>query len=262
MKKTLITLLALCGVASAAPVVVTFGNETAPERDFITDSFFVNNVGTTTYELKNGATVTLTPSSGNLWAGPTDGSVEKTWGNTAAITAMNTALGLTANNGFTAADFSTNSDIYYTASGNDGSTSTLTLNLGETAKVGDTITLFVTAASRKQHTAGFSITGLGNDITLSYAGLNGTTGFTAASGSSVSYSADLAGNWSPNTESVMIFQVTGTLTSTTLTMSQPGTAKNGWQTLSYVVVPAVPEPTTATLSLLALAGLAARRRRK
>ena len=261
MKKSIITLLALAGVASAAPVVVTFGNETAPERDFITDSFFVNNVGETTYELKNGATVTLTPSSGNLWAGSTDGSVEKTWENDAAITAMNTALGLTATNGFTADDFSAGSGIYYTASGNSGSTSTLTLNLGETAKVGDTITLFVTAASRAQHTAGFSITGLGDDITLSYAGLNGD-GFTAASGSSVSYSGDLAANWSPNTESVQIFQVTGTLTSTTLTMSQPGTAKNGWQTLSYVVAPAVPEPTTATLSLLALAGLAARRRRR
>lgn len=261
MKKTLITLLALAGVASAAPVVVTFGNETAPERDFITDSFFVSNVGETTYELQNGATVTLTPSQGNLWAGSTDGSVEKTWGNAAAITAMNTALGLTDTNGFTADDFSTGSGIYYTATGNGGSSSTLTLNLGETAKVGDTITLFVTAASRQQHTAGFSITGLGDDITLSYAGLNGN-GFTAASGSSVSYSGDLAANWSPNTESVQIFQVTGTLASTTLTMSQPGTAKNGWQTLSYVVTPAVPEPTTATLSLLALAGLAARRRRR
>lgn len=258
MKKTLITLLALAGVASAAPVVVTFGNETAPERDFITDSFFVSDVGETTYDLKNGATVTLTPSQGNLWAGSTDGSVEKTWGNAAAITAMNTALGLTATNGFTADDFSAGSGIYYTASGDGGSSSTLTLNLGETAKVGDSITLFVTAASRAQHTAGFSITGLGDDITLSYAGLNGD-GFTAASGSSVSYSNDLSSNWSPNTESVQIFQVTGTLTSTTLTMSQPGTAKNGWQTLSYVVVP---EPTTATLSLLALAGLAARRRRK
>ena len=57
----------------------------------------------------------------------------------------------------------------------------------------------------------------------------------------------------------MIFKVTGVLESTSLTMAQGGTAKNGWQTLSYVVVP---EPTTATLSLLALAGLAARRRRK
>ena len=255
MKKTLITLLALAGVASAAPVVVTFGNETAPERGFITDSFFVSDVGETTYTLQNGATVTLTPSSGNLWAGSTDGAVDKTWGNDAAITAINTALGLTAN-GFTAADFSTGSGIYYTASGDSGSTSTLTLNLGETAKVGDTITLFVPAASRAQHTAGFSITGIGDDITLSYAGLNGN-GFTAASGSSVSYSADLASNWSPNTASVQIFQVTGTLTSTTLTMGQQGTAKNGWQTLSYVVVP---EPTTATLSLLALCGLAARRR--
>ena len=261
MKKTLITLLALAGVATAAPVVVTFGNPTAPERDFITDSFYVSGVGKTTYTLQNGATVTFTPSKGSLWAGSDNGSVKGTWGNAAAITAMNTALGLTSTNGFTAADFSAGSGIYYTASGSGGSSSTLTLNLGEAAKVGDTITLVVTAASRAQHTAGFSITGLGDDITLSYAGLNGN-GFTAASGSSVSYSGDLASNWSPNTESVQIFQVTGTLTSTTLTMSQPGTEKNGWQTLSYVVAPAVPEPATATLSLLALAGLAVRRRRK
>ena len=258
MKKTLIAFLTLAGVAAAAPVVVTFGNETAPERDFITDSFYVNDVGATTYTLQNGATVTLTPSTGKLWAGSSKGSVEKTWGNAAAITAMNTALGLTATNGFTAADFSVDSGIYYTATGGETSTSTLTLNLGDTAKVGDTITLFVTAASRTQHTAGFSITGLGDDITLSYAGLNGS-GFTTASGSSVSYSNDLSSNWSPNTESVQIFQVTGTLASTTLTMSQLGTKKNGWQTLSYVVIP---EPTTATLSLLALAGLAARRRRR
>jgi hypothetical protein len=57
----------------------------------------------------------------------------------------------------------------------------------------------------------------------------------------------------------MIFKVEGTLTDANIVMAQATTAKNGWQTLSYKVVP---EPTTATLSLLALAGLAARRRRK
>ena len=38
--------------------------------------------------------------------------------------------------------------------------------------------------------------------------------------------------------------------------------QNGSLTVTGLVTPMVPEPTTATLSLLALAGLAARRRRK
>lgn len=256
MKKALITLLALAGVASAAPVVVSFGNSANPDPGFITDSFFVADVGETTCQLSTGASVTLTPSSGKLWAGPNDGSVEKVWGNSKAIDEMNSALGLTG--GFTAADFSEKSGIYYTATGNQNSTSTLKLDLKDTAKVGDKITLFVTTAGRTSHVHGFSITGIGADIQLSYAGLNGD-GFSPASGHSVAYSSELASNWSPNTESVQIFQVTGTLTATVLTMNQLDTYKNGWQTLSYTIVP---EPTTATLSLLALGGLAARRRRK
>lgn len=262
MKKTIIALMALAGVAAAgttSPTVVAFGNSDTSAlkaaHPFITDAFYVHGTSNPSITLSNGDVISFS-TDGATYAGGTDGSVEKSWGNSAAITEMNAALGLTS--GFTAADFSTGSDIYYTATGNSGSKSSITLTLNS-ANVGDTITLFVTAASRAQHTAGFSITGLAADsITLSYAGLNGN-GFTAASGNSVNYSADLAGNWSPNTESVMIYKVTGVLESTSLTMAQGGTVKNGWQTLSYVVVP---EPTTATLSLLALAGLAARRRRK
>ena len=53
-----------------------------------------------------------------------------------------------------------------------------------------------------------------------------------------------------------MIRVEGTLTEIPVTFAA-NAAKNGWAMVSYI-----PEPATATLSLLALAGLAARRRRK
>lgn len=249
----------------ASPTVVTFGTQTN-NPSFVTDSLSVTGVKENTHTLGNGDIITLTPSNANynFYSGSSDGTVEKTWGNTQAVQQMNAALGLTQ--GFAAADFSSGSPLYYTATGDGNSSSTLTLQINS-GSVGDTITMFVTVASRAQHTAGFSISGL-DHVTLSYAGLNGTGfGTSGVNGTSVSYNgsnSELTGNWSPNTESVMIFQVTGALTGSDIVMSQPGTAKNGWQTLSYKIVPepAVPEPATATLGLVALFGLVLRRRRK
>ena len=53
-----------------------------------------------------------------------------------------------------------------------------------------------------------------------------------------------------------MIRVEGTLTEIPVTFAA-NAAKNGWAMVSYI-----PEPATATLSLLALPGLAARRRRK
>ena len=52
-----------------------------------------------------------------------------------------------------------------------------------------------------------------------------------------------------------MIRVEGTLTEIPVTFAA-NAAKNGWAMVSYI-----PEPATATLSLLALAGLAARRRK-
>lgn len=260
MKKAFLTLISLCSIAIADTTVITFNSANnatlKTEHPFITDALSVHNVKNPTYTLSNGDTLSLATGSSITYASATNGTVEGQWANTAAITQINSDLGLTG--GFTAADLSTGSGFYYTATGGANSKSTLTLTLNS-AKVGDSITLYVTTASRDSHIKGFSITGITADsITLSYAGLNGN-GFNTVSGNSVTYKSSLNNNWSTGTESVMIFKITGTLESTTLVMAQGATAKNGWQTLSYSVIP---EPTTATLSLLALAGLAARRRRR
>lgn len=268
MKKTLITLVALAGLASAATdvTIAAFGNADTDalkeSKPFITDAFYVQNTNSATCTLSNGDKIVLAGVGGaNLYGGSTDGAIDKTWENDAAVTEMNATLGLSAENGYSAADFTAGSGIYYTATGNNNSKSTLTLTLNS-ASVGDSITMYLTVASRQQHSAGLNITGLdASTATISYAGLNGD-GFDVVSGTSLAYSSSLADNWSPNTKSVMVYKVTGTLTSTSLVMDQGITNKNGWQTLAYFTTPAVPEPATATLSLLALCGMASRRRRR
>ncbi len=61
------------------------------------------------------------------------------------------------------------------------------------------------------------------------------------------------------TTDVATLDIDGGLTASNITIGSNITGISG---LSFTTTPAVPEPTTATLSLLALAGLAARRRRK
>lgn len=209
-----------------------FGNESLPDRPFITDSFYLNNVPDILLELSNGDTLFFDSSVANFWAGATDGSVENTWYNTKAITQLNAALNL-GDNGFTSADFSQGSFIYYSATGNQNSTSTVTLDVSATAKVGDKIVIMASVASRQQANRGFQITGISDqDIKLSYAGVFGD-GFSHVNTNRVEYNPNNTENWSPGTENVNIFMAEGTLTSTQLVLSQPGTIKNGWQFIGY-----------------------------
>lgn len=218
-------------IIESSTTIACFGNETKPEKDFITDSFYLQSVGDTTVTLNNGDTIFFDASVGNFYAGDRNGTVEKQWSNTKATQQINEALNLS--NGFTNADFSELSVIYYTATGNGGSKSTITLDVSATAQVGDKIVLVVSCAAREQHTAGFSIEGITEDsIKLGYAGLGGD-GFSYVQGASVTYSSDKAPNWSPNAESVQIFKVEGILQSTQLVIDQPGTWKNGWQFVGY-----------------------------
>ena len=221
------------------PLIITtptsiscFGNESRPDRPFITDSFYLNNVPDILCELSNGDTLFFDSSVNNFWAGAKDGSVENIWYNTKAITQLNKALNL-GDNGFTASDFSQGSFIYYSATGNQNSTSTVTLDVSATAKVGDKIVIMASVASRQGTNRGFQITGISNqDIKLSYAGVFGD-GFSSVNTNIVEYNPNNTENWSPEQENVNIFMAEGTLTSTELVLSQPGTNKNGWQFIGY-----------------------------
>ena len=252
MKKTIIALFALAGMTQAA-TVITFGG-TSADYGFVTDAFVIDSnkvaVSSFEHELSDGNSFSLTNTDGQnsskFWAGK-DGNIAGTWSNAAALTEMNAAMGIS----YTAAELSSGSGMYFTAPGNAYSKSTLTFDFSH-AEAGDTITMYVMATAYAGSLSTFDVTGL-NDASVAYA-TNGGNGFS----STAAYSQG-GGN-------ITIFKVTGTLTDADVALTPGAGVKSGFQSVAYTITPAatpsIPEPTTATLSLLALAGLAARRRRK
>lgn len=184
---------------------------------------------------------TLAITDGKLWD---YNSATTTWTNAAALEQLNADLGtsLTANN---------ICGLKYEASGSGGATSSVTLNFAQNAGVGvgsDMTFYVVVAASGQDSTAAytnFSVSGLADS----------NWEWEAAGGDGFSSDAMNV----PNNNLTMI-KVTGALTDARSVTFSSNVAKNGWAMVSYT--PNAPEPATAALSLLALAGLSLRRRRK
>ncbi len=241
MKKTLIALLATCCVAGAEATILTFQSDTL---SYATDKWALNGIGngpgsgwTGNNTLSDGTVATMHMNAGKFWDRPT----VMEWTNSAALNAMNADLGTS----LTASDLT---GIKIDASGAISSHSDLTLNFdGNTAlnKGQDILFYLLVATTKEDNTAAynnFTVTGLA-DSSVSWAAAAGD-GFTTTTINTPC--ANLA-----------MIKVTGTLTDTPVKFESTS-AKNGWAMVAYT---AVPEPATATLSLLALAGLAARRRR-
>lgn len=253
MKKTIIALFALAGMTQAA-TVITFGG-TSADYGFVTDAFVIDsnkeNCSSFEHELSDGNRFSLTNTDGGgnsskFWAGK-DGNIAGTWSNAAALTEMNAAMGIS----YTADELSSGSGMYFTAPGNGGSKSTLTFDFSK-AEAGDTITMYVMATAYAGTLSSFGVSGL-DDASVAYA-TNGGNGFSTTAA------------YSQGGGNITIFKVTGTLTDADVALTPGDGVKSGFQSVAYTITPAatpsIPEPTTATLSLLALAGLAARRRRK
>ena len=228
MKKTIITLLAICGVAGAAPL-------TLPGTDDFTWIAGSNAAGIGTGSsaeiIQNLAAAITADNIGNTdltgWFGGTgQGYGQSSYPDDIAITA-------------------TNSFTFVSSPSQGGEYVALGVSLEETASA---ITL--TFSNNKK--AGYSLWSY--DATTSTATeLIATTGLTEAGTVDVTYNtADV----NPST----LF-VVWTANPSTGAEGNGATVTISDIALSYTAVPAVPEPTTAPLSLLALCGLAARRRR-
>ena len=231
MKKTLITLLAICGVAGAAQL-------TLPDNGDFTwiAGSNANGIGTGSSAaiIQQLASAITNPNIGNTdltgWFGGTGQSYAQSSYNDIAITG-------------------TNSFTFKSRPVLSGEYVALGVSLEETASA---ITLTFTNDKK----AGYSLWSY--DATTSTATeLIATTGLTTAGTVEATYNT---ANVNPST----LFVVW---------TANPTTGAEGGNTpvtisdiaLNYTAVPAapvIPEPTTATLSLLALAGLAVRRRRK
>ena len=231
MKKTIITLLAICGVAGAAPL-------TLPGTDDFTWIAGSNAAGIGTGSsaeiIENLAAAITADNIGNTdltgWFGGTGYAYD--------ANSYGSDISITSSTSFT----------FKSRSSCGGEYVALGVSLEEAASA---ITLTFTSDKK----AGYSLWSY--DATTSTATeLIATTGLTTAGTVDETYNtADV----NPST----LFVVWTANPST-------GAEKGGQKVtisdiaLSYTAVPAapaVPEPTTATLSLLALAGLAARRRR-
>ena len=239
MKKLyLLFLVMLAGVGSmwaqgSKKSIVSLGENTASGYDFITDALTVNNTSSFDATLADGSTIVIAPSASKMWGTHNngDGNMTGTWSNDWALKEMNAVLG----SNFTAADFGLNNPIAYTASGDFGSTSTLTLTLNGYS-AGDDIVLYLSLASRQTSMNNISVTGL-DESTIYYASNNGS-GFSSTE------------TWSSGTKAASIIKVVGKVTSNPVVFSST-TAKNGWQTISYCPWTAEAQAVEAKIAALA-----------
>ncbi len=246
--------MALAGVACGATTtteIITFstGDGTAGDYkygvDFGTDSFNTHNIfnpSFTTDGEKVGVKITTTEA--NVYTTYTSyvdpASPSAYWTNSAALAEMNTTLGTN----LTLANLDA-APLAYGGGGN--AKATLTLTFGDNCKAGEVFTGYLLVGSQKDTIDNLTLTGLAEGYTMQYATATGD-GFssTAAFTSGAHYTT--------------LVKITGTFADDATTVAFTSTnLKNGFAMAAYKVIP---EPATATLSLLALAGLAARRRRR
>lgn len=143
--------------------------------------------------------------------------------------------------------------------GQGSSINLLSISDSSSFSSGKQFTMYLTVGTQVSGSVSLgSLTGL-TDVTVSLAGTaDSQTAWVDVTASNGSYAL---GNMTvaSNQYDATIVKVTGALTGDTVSMSFGGGNKPMISSVAYSVTP---EPTTATLSLLALAGLCARRRRK
>ena len=258
MKKTIIALMALAGVAAATTStteIITFstGDSTAGDYkygvNFGTDSFDTHNKFNPTFTTAaENVSVRVSSSAANVYttytsyADPSNPTVY--WSNSEALSEMNATLGTS----LTLANLDAAPLAY---GGGGGAKGTLTLTFGNDCSAGETFVGYLLVGAFKSTLSSLTLSGLAEGYTVQYAtaqgsGFNDTPTFTE--GAHYTTLVKITGAFADNNTSVSV------------TVDGNGSdPRTGFAMAAYKVIP---EPTTATLSLLALAGLAARRRRK
>ena len=200
----------------AAATVVTLGEiGTQASHDFVTDSYVLNATNSATCNLTDGSVLTMTTTT-KFWGTKSDSTLTGTWTNSAALDDMNSTLG----SGFVADDFSAGINYCFTAPGNQNSVASLSVDGSLYTADSSTITMYVTVAARGYTMNNFSVTGL-TDATVSYA-TNGGDGFSSSAA------------FSDGAAAITMIKIEGTLNGSDIRMTST-TARNGWQTISYVI---------------------------
>lgn len=250
MKKTFITLFALGGFAVAdtndLTYIVTFTKDNAniPSWSKNTASYDGMDIGGSdarnvgSYD--DGTEVTFQMIGGNggrTW----HYNAADTWMNTAALEDLSSTMGIKV----------TKEDVNkldLLSCGGAGSREKLVLTLGSTPISGTAVTLYTFVGQTNN---------CGDPETITLQGLSNATIYYATEGGD-GFTTERS--FSSGNLHMTLVKITGELDGTTDTISVDNNKlKAGYAMLAVKVAP---EPATATLSLLALAGLASRRRRK
>ena len=215
--------------------VINFSNDNTFSAD--NTSSLSGTAGTTT-SLTDGTSLKVGVSAGKFW----DTSVTGSWNNADAITEMNRTLG-------TSFDTDLSSVLKFAATGANGSHSTLTFSFADNSSInaGDEVVFYFLVSSTVSNYSSFSVSGL-EGHTVQWASADGAGYQTDATNASATR--------------LSLIKVTGTVSSSENVAFTSSVAKNGWSMAAYTAVGAVPEPATATLSLLGLGGALTLRRRR
>ena len=236
MKKTLITLLALAGVAAAQPLTISNANNTASAT-----GGWLTEVSATAINVTSSATFGSTAYTNSFY------SVATNVGNGGSYDYV---LTFTLAKDVDLSGFS----IDFLLHNSDGKAQTVNRTLSYDLTLANAEKTLVSYTEQSITTT----TGQGGDgsaITVHYTG--------------AAYNADGSINeytklgTAAHTLSESVFLAAGTeYTLTIANISKNDTGAGTFVGIGNIAMDVIPEPTTATLSLLALAGLAARRRRR
>lgn len=266
MKKTIIALMALAGMACAETVIFNVGGSsiTTDDTDISIVAGTVNdNTGVASQSVTlNDTTLTLKFENGTGIARTNNTTAADNWSNTLGLPdSIN--LGISDSN--MASLLSTSAQI---AAGHTGkgqfpgiSKFTLTgLNEGQYELIS-----FMGRASGSTTETALTLSGAENVSVTSYVYTNGA--WTLANSATLDYVAANTAAAMVNVYSFEAIKNSNIVLSYNGSVSYQGDTQNQntdiatYQNVQFLALKTIPEPTTATLSLLALAGLAARRRR-
>jgi hypothetical protein len=207
--------------AETGATVITFGNNN-PGRDYVTDPFVVSGVTNFEADLKDGTHLLLNHDSegnpgGKFW----NGNIVGEWTNSAAVNAVNEALGTA----FVDADFAAGTNLATCDPGPGDAHSFLTLTFANAEK--NTLELYASVTGRNGALDNITVTGLTNVI-ISYAVGSGD-GFVEQP------------TFSPDALGVTLVKIQGYLgedkqvTVTSTSMAGEASAKNGFQMAAYTI---------------------------
>ena len=237
MKKTLITLLALGGLTFGATPSVETGNTTSAKSLTVTSSITLSNLKSIMTSESDVALISFYPVN-----------LGKSW-SIGVNTSNGTICEWDTANGDIGVSGTCNAFTWYDAEGDEISAPILS----STFSMENAVSAAITLGNNSSRVSGSTAKNQGTAVVFSVA---------YADGSTISIYGLNTNKYTINSHIPTVYYNSALLSEPIVTESTTPWTQTSLIAANTAALKSVPEPTTATLSLLALAGLCARRRRK